>query len=54
MIEAGIFTKDQFQDGKEDLLDSMARLFGRSSESMAAEDYGGTQISNKCRNIKYT
>ena len=54
MIEAGIFTKDQFQDGKEDLLNSMARLFGRNSEAVVVEDYGKTQIRNNWGNIKGT
>ena len=57
MIEAGLFTKDQFQSGKdrkEELLDCMDLLFERKSETVVLEDYGATKRSKKWRKIKDT
>ena len=54
MIKAGLFIKDNFQAGKEDLLERMARWFEHKSEAVVVKDYGATQGRNKRRNIKDT
>ena len=54
MIKVGLCTNEQFQAGKVELLERMARFFERKSEAAVVEDYGATQISNKWRNINYT
>ena len=52
MIKVGLCTNEQFQAGKVELLERMARFFERKSEAAVVEDYGTTQRSNKCSNIK--
>ena len=54
MIEARFFTKEKFQDVKEELLDRMACLFGHKSEELVIEDDGVKKGSNKRRKIKDT
>ena len=52
MIEAGRFTKEQFQAGMEAFLDHMAHFFECNIESVVVEYYGTMQRSNKWSNIK--
>ena len=47
MIKAGLYTKEKFQAGKEELLDCMAHFFEHKSETLVVEDYYATKISNK-------
>ena len=47
MINTRLFTQEKLQDGKEELLDSMARFFEYKSEAVVVEYHGVTQRSNK-------
>ena len=46
MVEAGLCIKEQFQAGREELLDCMEHLFECKSETVV-KDYGASQRSNK-------
>ena len=54
MMEAVLCTKEQFQYGKEEFLDHMARLFESRSEALVVEYYDATQIISKWSKIKVT
>ena len=54
MIEAGIYTKEKFKSGKEELLDRMASFFELKSEGVVVDNYGAAQRRNKWSKIKDT
>ena len=50
--KAELCTKEQFQSGKEELLERIERLFECKSEEVVLKYDGATEKSKKCINIK--